>query len=98
MPHPQSPKKFDGVDSDRAALLMNFELDCNTLLSNKSNREKEKLPKKMITISYASRVNQTFKKGSLLTLTALTLPPHKNSQCKNSSKTLKSTLLNLPLK
>ncbi len=41
-------RKFDGVDSDHAALLMNFELDCTTLLSNKLNREKEKLPKKKI--------------------------------------------------
>lgn len=35
-------RKFDGAYSDHAALLIEFELDCNTLLSNKSNKEDKK--------------------------------------------------------
>jgi hypothetical protein len=93
-------RKFDGVDSDHAALLMNFELDCYALLSHTSNKKKEKTAKKEKNDNHilCTDGKSNFQKGSPITLTALTLPPHKNSQCKNSSKTLKSTLLNLPLK
>jgi hypothetical protein len=51
-------RKFDGVDSYHAAFLMNFELDYNTLLTNKATKKKKKHQKrKLITISYAPMEN-----------------------------------------
>jgi hypothetical protein len=59
---------------------MNFELDCNALLTNKPNSKKKSHQKrKLITTSCALMVNQPSKRESPLTLTALTSPPHKNS-------------------
>jgi hypothetical protein len=90
---------MDGVDSDHAALLMNFEPDCNALLSNKSDREKEKLPKQKIEIHILltdGKSNFQIKISSDLdSLDPFTIQEHLMQKL---FKTLKSTLLNLSQK
>jgi hypothetical protein len=50
-------RKFDGADSDRAAPFIEFELDYNTLLSNKSNKEDRDPKRNLTTSSFTSLEN-----------------------------------------